>query len=200
MGQVITRRWHPSPRDAPAHAGHGASSYLGALFLLVVFFFIIIFIFFIYYMLGLWRGSAVGVFGASQVLVCRLEVGSAATSPCCHHVPVLSHSLACLFLVFIYLPPRCQPRAGWLCRTPLVVSWLLPALSKSCCGGSVPTLSQGGERLGSCESNATTISHQTCARLQVTSVVAQGKLLLPSPWSPWLPALSLSQLWGVEGG
>lgn len=30
-GQVITRRWHPSLGDTTAHAGHGASPYLGAL-------------------------------------------------------------------------------------------------------------------------------------------------------------------------
>lgn len=141
-----------------------------------------------------------GVFGASQVLVCSLEVRSPATAQRCQSVPVLSHSFACLFFVFIYLPARCQPRAGWLCRTPLVAQWLLPALSKSCCVGSASTLSSGRERLGSCESNATTIFHQKHARLQVMSVVPQGKLLPPSPQNPWLPALSLSQLWGVEGG
>lgn len=28
VGQVVTRRWHPSPGDTMAHAGHGASPYL----------------------------------------------------------------------------------------------------------------------------------------------------------------------------
>lgn len=31
VGQVIARRWHPSPGDTTTHAGHGASPYLGAL-------------------------------------------------------------------------------------------------------------------------------------------------------------------------
>lgn len=61
VGQVITRRWHPSPWDTTAHAGHGASPYLGALFLSVEH-------------AGSPKGLCSGVFGASKVPLWRWEV------------------------------------------------------------------------------------------------------------------------------
>lgn len=111
---------------------------------------------------ALQRDSAVwGIWGQEGP---SLEVGSPAASQCFQCVPVLSHSLACLLLVFIYLPPRCRPRAGWLCRAPSVAWWLLPALSKPCSAGSVSPRGKGRQSC-SCESNATTSCHQKRAWL-----------------------------------
>lgn len=95
----------------------------------------------------------------------RLEVGSPAASQCCQHVPVLSHSLACLLLVFIYLPWSCRPRAGWLCRTPLVAWWLLPALSKSCSAGRVSPTARGERIMFLWEQNHHELPSEVCLAL-----------------------------------
>lgn len=144
VGQVITRRWHSSPGDTITHAGRGASPYMGAL------------VFSLKHASSP-KGLCGGVFGATTV---RSQDGKSchlAALPACSS----SESFPCLFIFGIYLfTTELSPRAGWLCWALSMAWWLLPALSKSHSAGSVSTQSWGGERSGSCESNATAISHQ----------------------------------------
>lgn len=65
---------------------------------------------------------------------CCLTVLAVCSSP---------ESFPWLFAFGICLPPRCRPRAGWLCRTPSVARGLLPALSESCSTGSVSPRGKG---------------------------------------------------------
>lgn len=154
------------------HSSHGTSPFVGALG-------------FSQSPSTLQRDSAVwGIWGQEGP---SLEVESPAASQCCQCVPVLSHSLACLLLVVIYLPPRCPEQADcaellrWpggccqLCQSPAVLGVFHP---------------EGRERQSySCESSTTTSSHQKRAWLQGMRAAAQGKPLSPLPQSPWLPDL-----------
>lgn len=149
VGQVITRTWHLSPGATMAHAGHGASPYLGALF-------------FSLERASSPKGLCSGVFGATKVPLWRLEVLLPLSAASMFQFWVIPLPVYFWYL-FIYhrgVGPEqagCAELLRWpggrcqLSQSPTVLGVFPPRAE--------------GERGQVPESNATAISHQKCAWL-----------------------------------